>query len=90
MNVLNIRRNNVNIASANYVIKPLKSIYLYPSVLVVGLYQTYRNDITELVSIALVSITSVKLDLRQAKNRCVWKVPNKTMQMGTKKYVIIT
>ena len=61
MNVSNIRRNNVNIASANYVIKPLKSIYLYPSVLVVGLYQTYRNDITEVVSIALVSITLVKL-----------------------------
>ena len=68
MNVSNVRQNNVNIASANYVIKPLKSIYLYPSVLVVSPYQTYRNDITELVSIALVSITSVKLDLRQAKN----------------------
>ena len=73
MNVSNIRRNNANIASANYVIKPLKSIYLYPSVLVVGLYQTYRNDITELVSIALVSITLVKLDLCQAKNGFVWK-----------------
>ena len=68
MNVSNIRRNIVNIASANYVIKPLKSIYLYPSVLVVGLYQNYRNDITELVSITLVSITLVKLDLGQAKN----------------------
>ena len=65
MNVSNLRRNNVKIASANYVIKPLKSIYLYPTVLVVGLYQTYRNDITELVIIALVSITSVALDLRQ-------------------------
>ena len=76
MNVSNIRRNNVNIASANYVIKPLKSIYLYPSVLVIGLYQTYRNGITELVSIALVSITLVKLDLRQAKNGYVWKSNN--------------
>ena len=68
MNFSNIRRRNVNIASANHVIKPLKPIYLYPNVLVVGLYQTYRNDITELASIALVSITSAKLDLRQAKN----------------------
>ena len=68
MNVSNLRQNNVNIASENYVTKPLKSIYLYPSVLMVGLYQTCRNDITELVSIALVSITSVKLDLPQAKN----------------------
>ena len=68
MNVLNLRRNNVSVASAYYVRKLLKSICLYPSVLVVGLYQTYQNDITELVSIALVSITSVKLDLRQAKN----------------------
>ena len=76
MNVSNIRRNNVNIASANYVIKPLESIYLYPSVVVVGLYKTYRNDITELVSIALVSITLVKLDLRQAKNVYVWKRNN--------------
>ena len=76
MNVSNIRRSNVNTASANYVIKPLKSIYLYPSVLVVGLYQTYRSDIAELVSIALVSITSVKLDLRQARNGYVWKRNN--------------
>ena len=76
MNVSNIRRNNVNIASANYVIIPLKSIYLYPSVLVVRLYQTYRNDITELVSVALVSIKSVKLDLHQAKNGYVWKRNN--------------
>ena len=76
MNVSNIRLNSVNIASANYVIKPLKSIYPYPSVLVVGLYQTYRNDITGLVSIALVNITLVKLDLRQAKNGYVWKRDN--------------
>ena len=76
MNVSNIRRNNVNIALANYVIKSLKSIYLYLSVLVVGLYQTYRNDITELVGIALVSITLVKLDLRQAKNYYVRKRNN--------------
>ena len=68
MHASNLRRNNINIVSGNYVIKPLKSIYLWPSVLVVGLYQTYRNDITELVSIAFVSITSVKLDLRQAKS----------------------
>ena len=66
MNVSNLRKNNVNIASENYVMKPLRAIYLYRSVLVVGLYQTYRNDITELVSIALVSITSVKLYLHQA------------------------
>ena len=76
MNVSNIHRNNVNIASENYVIEPLKSIYPHPSVLVVGLYQTYRNDITELVSIALVSITLVKLDLRQAKNGYFWKRNN--------------
>ena len=76
MNVWNIRRNNVNIASANYVIKSLKSIYLYLSVLVVGLYQTYQNDITESVSIALVNITLVKLDLRQAKNGYVRKRNN--------------
>ena len=73
---MNIVRSNVNIVSANYVIKPLKSIYLYPSVLVVGLYQNYRNYITELVSIALVSITLVKLDLRRAKNGYVWKCNN--------------
>ena len=46
-------------------IKPLKYIYT-SSVLVAGHYQTYRNDITELVNIASVSITSVALDLRQA------------------------
>ena len=40
MTVWNLRLNNVNIALVNYVIKQLKSIYLYPSVLVVGLYQT--------------------------------------------------
>ena len=76
MNVSNIRRNNVNIASANYLMKPLKSIYLYPSVLVVGLYQTYQNDITELVSIALVSIILGTLDLYRAKNGFVWKRNN--------------
>ena len=53
MNVSNLRRNNVKIASANYVIKPLKSIYLYPTVPVVSLYQIYRNDITELVALDL-------------------------------------
>ena len=37
-NVSNLHRNNVNIALANYVIKLLKSIYLYFSVLVVGPY----------------------------------------------------
>ena len=42
----------------------------------VDLYQTYRSDIAELVSIALVSITLVKLDLRQAKNGFVWKFRN--------------
>ena len=45
--------------------KPLKSTYLYPSVLLVGLYQTHWNEIAELVSITLVSITSFELDLRQ-------------------------
>ena len=37
----------------------MKSIYLDPSVLVVDLYQTHWNEITELVDIALVSITSI-------------------------------
>ena len=63
-NVSNLPRNNVNITLANYVIKLLKSIYLYPILLVVGLYQTHWNDFTELVSNTLVSITSVPLDLR--------------------------
>ena len=40
MNVSNLRRNNVNIALGNYVIKKLKFTYLNPCVLVVGLYQT--------------------------------------------------
>ena len=53
----------LTIALANYVIKLLKSIFLYASVLVVGLYQIYWNVITELVSITLVSIRSVALDL---------------------------
>ena len=38
INVSNLQQNNVNIALANYVIKQLKSIYLYPSVLMVGVY----------------------------------------------------
>ena len=46
--------------------KPLKSTYLHPRVLVVGLYRTHWNEITELVSITLVNITAVVLDLRQA------------------------
>ena len=62
-NVSNLHRNNVNIALANYVIKLLKSIYLYFSVLVVGLYQTHWNEITELVSFTLVSIMSFALEL---------------------------
>ena len=41
MNVSNLRRNSVNIVLGNYLMKPLKSTYLYPSVLVVGLYQTH-------------------------------------------------
>ena len=65
MNVSNLRQNNINMASANYVMKPLKSIYFYPSAFLVGLYKTHWNEITELVSIALVSITSVTIDLRQ-------------------------
>ena len=65
MNVSNLRRNNVNFALGNYMIKPLKSIYLYPSVLVVGFYETHWNEITD-VSITLVSLTSVALDLHQA------------------------
>ena len=60
MIVSNLRRNNVNTVSGNNGIKPLKYIYT-SSVLVAGLYQTYRNDITELVNIA-----SVDLDLRHA------------------------
>ena len=59
MNVSNLSLNNVNITLANYVIKQLKSIYLYPIVLVVSLYQTHWNEITKLESITLVSITSV-------------------------------
>ena len=62
-NVSNLHRNNVNIALANYVIKLLKSIYLYFSVLVVGPYQTHWNEITELVSFTLVSIMSFALEL---------------------------
>ena len=54
MNASNLRGNNVNIELANYVTKPLKSIYLYPIGLMVDLYQTHWNEITELVSIALV------------------------------------
>ena len=38
MNISNLRRKNLNISLANYVIKQLKSINLYPSVLVVGRY----------------------------------------------------
>ena len=38
MSVSNLRRKNVDIALANYVMEQLKSIYLYPNVLVVGLY----------------------------------------------------
>ena len=60
-NVSDLRRNNVSIALANYVTKQLKSIYLYPNVLVIGFYQTLLNEITELVS-----ITSLALDLCQA------------------------
>ena len=70
MNVSNIRRNNVNIASENYVIKPLKSIYLYPSVLVVGLYQTYRNGVKKLRSnyvwkLRQDYVTKITLELRR-------------------------
>ena len=46
--------------------KPLKSTYLYPSVLVVAFYQNHWNEFTELVSITLVSITSIALDFDQA------------------------
>ena len=59
MSVSNLRRKNVDNALANYVMEQLKSIYLYPNVLVVGLYQTHWNKITELESITFVSITSV-------------------------------
>ena len=41
INVLNICRNNVDIALANCVIKQLKSTYLYSSMLVFGLYHTH-------------------------------------------------
>ena len=43
-------------------------MYLYPSVLVVELYQTHWNEILESVSITLVSATSIALDLHQANN----------------------
>ena len=46
--------------------KPLKSTSLYPTMLVTGPYQTHWNEITELVSITLVSIRSFALDSRQA------------------------
>ena len=62
MNVSNLSQSNVNIALANYVKKLLKSTYLYPSVLVVSLYQTHWKEVIELTSITLVSITSVLLD----------------------------
>ena len=66
MNVSNLRRNKVDIALASYVMKPLKSSYLKPSVLEVGLYQTHWNETTELVLLSLVFIKSVTLDLQQA------------------------
>ena len=59
------KSTNINIASANDVIKRLKSICLYPSVLMVGLYQTHWNEITKLVSITFGSMTSVGLDLKR-------------------------
>ena len=63
MNVSNLSLNKVNIVLANYTIQQFKSIYLYPSVLVVGLYQTHWNETTKLVS-----ITSVGSDLCQVIN----------------------
>ena len=66
MNVSNLRWNNLNIALANYVMKPLKSTYLYLSLLVIDLYQTHWNEIPESVTISIVSVASVSLDLRQA------------------------
>ena len=54
INVSNLRRNGVNIVLANYIMKQLKSNYLYPSMLLVGHYQTHLNEIAELVSITLV------------------------------------
>ena len=39
---------------ANYVIKQLKSTYLFPSMRVAGLNQTQWNEITELVGITIV------------------------------------
>ena len=50
MNVSNLRPNKAGIALANYLMNPLKSTYLKPIVLVVGLYQIHWNEITELVS----------------------------------------
>ena len=41
INDSNLRRNKANLALVSYVMKPLKSAYLLPSVLVVGLYQTH-------------------------------------------------
>ena len=40
----------------SYVIKPLKSTHLQPSLLVVGLSQTHRNEITELISVITFSM----------------------------------
>ena len=56
MNISNLSLNNINIALANYMIKKLKSIYLYPSMHLVRLYQTHWNEITKLVSITLTGI----------------------------------
>ena len=55
MNVLNLRPNKAGIALASYLMNPLKSTYLKPIVLVVGLYQTHWNEITELVSAIIFS-----------------------------------
>ena len=41
INDSNLRGNKANLALVSYVMKPLKSAYLLPSVLVVGLYQTH-------------------------------------------------
>ena len=56
----------------------------------VGLYQNHCNDITELVSITLVSITSVALDLRQAITLKSYKWNKENLIITFRSYVRIT
>ena len=90
MNLSNLPRNNVNIALANYVIKQFKSIYLYPSVLVVDICQA-RNEFTELVSMTLVSITSISCVIFASDNYLLkpYKLNKENMVIRFRNKVII-